>query len=127
VTSVSAEAPGGARLCDTDAPRVEKPVDQPVDPGPPDPTGGTPGGRYPMRGRPGMGSMGPDSMRTMYRIRWVLIGLSFLLALALLLSGAIVIGALLMLLAVTRTVMFLKWQERRRSIQARWSGERPVE
>ena len=83
-------------------------------------------GPNPSRRRP----MGPDSMRTMYRIRWVLIGLSFLLALALLLSGAVVICALHMLLAVTRTVMFLTWQERRRSIQARWRaerGERPVE
>ena len=68
--------------------------------------------------------MGPDSMRTMYRIRWVLIGLSFLLAVALLLSGALVIGGLLMLLAVTRTVMFLKWQERRRHVQARFAARR---
>ena len=53
------------------------------------------------------------TMRNIWTLRWVLMGLSFLLAIALIASGAIFIGLLLAGVAGVRLVMILLLQRRR--------------
>ena len=52
-------------------------------------------------------------MRNIWTLRWVLMGLSFLLAIALIASGAVFIGLLLAGVAGVRLVMILLLQRRR--------------
>jgi hypothetical protein len=61
-------------------------------------------------------------MRTLWRIRWVILGLSFLLGVVLLASGAIVLGVIVLLLCVTRLVMFRTMQQRRREFRQRFGS-----
>jgi hypothetical protein len=53
-------------------------------------------------------------MQTIWRIRWALMGLSFALAVALIASGAVFIGALLAAVAGVRLTMMIMWRRRRR-------------
>ena len=46
----------------------------------------------------------------MWRTRWALVGLSALLAVVLIASGSVLIGAVIGVMAVVRTVMILRWQ-----------------
>ncbi len=46
----------------------------------------------------------------MWRMRWVLVGLSALLAVVLVASGAVLIGAIIGVMAVVRTVMIVRWE-----------------
>jgi hypothetical protein len=57
---------------------------------------------------------GPGSMNAFWVLRWVLVALGLLLALVLISSGAILIGLIIGALAVTRAVIILDWQQRRR-------------
>lgn len=57
---------------------------------------------------------GPGSMNAFWVLRWVLVALGLLLALVLLSSGAILLGLVIGALAVTRAVIILNWQQRRR-------------
>jgi hypothetical protein len=58
-------------------------------------------------------------MRNIWTLRWVLMGLSFLLAIALIASGAVFIGLLLAGVAGVRLVMILTLQRRRREFRQR--------
>ena len=53
----------------------------------------------------------------MMTLRWVLIGLSAVLAVVLIASGAVLIGALIGAMAIVRTVMFLQLRHRRQSFR----------
>jgi hypothetical protein len=46
----------------------------------------------------------------MMNLRWVLVGLSAVLSLVLIASGAVVVGVVIGALAVVRTMMVLQWQ-----------------
>jgi len=50
--------------------------------------------------------------KTMWRTRWALVGLGAVLAVVLLLSGAVVIGAIVGVMAIVRAVLILQWQRR---------------
>ncbi len=50
------------------------------------------------------------SRSSMLRMRWALVGLSAVLAVVLIVSGAVVIGVLIGVMAVVRTVMIVRWQ-----------------
>jgi CHAD domain-containing protein len=53
--------------------------------------------------------------KNMRRTRWVLVALGALLAVVLMLSGAVIIGAIIGVMAVVRAVLILQWQR-----QAPW-------
>ena len=55
-----------------------------------------------------------ESMESIMRIRWVLVGLMLLLAVALVANGNWVIGGLIGVIAVLRVVMMTKIRRRRR-------------
>jgi len=59
-------------------------------------------------------------MRTLWRLRWLILGMSFLLGIVLVASGAVIIGAIVLLLCVTRLVMFRTMLRRRREFQQRF-------
>ena len=62
-------------------------------------------------------------MQNLWRIRWVLMALSFALAVALIASGAVFIGALLAAVAGVRLTMMLMWRRRRDFGRGRsWPG-----
>ncbi len=67
---------------------------------------------------------GRDAMRSLMWMRWVLVGLSLLLAAAFVARGNFVIGGLLAAMGVTRFVMITKTQQRRRELRQRF-GPRP--
>ena len=50
------------------------------------------------------------SRQSVWRMRWVLVGLSAVLAVVLIVSGAVVIGVLIGAMAVVRAVMIFRWQ-----------------
>jgi hypothetical protein len=50
--------------------------------------------------------------KTMWRTRWVLVGLGAMLAGVLLLSGAVLIGAIVGVMTIVRAVLILQWQRR---------------
>lgn len=52
------------------------------------------------------------SMQSMLRFRWALTALSGVLAVVLLATGSVLIGGIIGVMAVTRTVMLLQWQRR---------------
>jgi hypothetical protein len=68
--------------------------------------------------------MQPASMQTLWRIRWLILGLSFLLGIAVIASGAVVIGGIILLLCINRLVMFRTMQRRRREFQQRFGPPR---
>lgn len=51
-----------------------------------------------------------QSRKSMWRTRWLLVALSALLAVILLMSGAVIIGAIIGVMALVRTVMLVEWQ-----------------
>jgi Flp pilus assembly protein TadB len=59
--------------------------------------------------------------RNMWRTRWLLVGLGAVLAVVLVLSGAVIIGAVVGLMAVVRAALMLQWQ-RRSPWRGAWSG-----
>ena len=63
-------------------------------------------------------------MQTLWRVRWLILALSFLLGVVLVASGAVIIGAIVLLLCVTRLVMFRTMLRRRREFQQRF-GQNP--
>jgi hypothetical protein len=50
------------------------------------------------------------SRKSIWRMRWLLVGLSGLLAAALIASGAVVIGVIIGVMAVVRGVLIVRWQ-----------------
>lgn len=50
------------------------------------------------------------SRTSMRRMRWALVGLSALLAVVLIASGAVIIGAIVAVIVVVRTIMILQYQ-----------------
>jgi hypothetical protein len=55
----------------------------------------------------------------MFAMRWVLIGLSLALSIALIARGDVLIGGLLAALAVGRMAVFMRMQQRREQFRAR--------
>ena len=51
-----------------------------------------------------------QARRSMWRLRWVLVGLSAILAIVLVVSGAVVIGLIIGAMAVVRTVMLARYR-----------------
>ena len=50
------------------------------------------------------------SKKSMWRTRWLLVGLSALLAVVLIASGVVLIGVIIGVMAVVRAVMMVRWQ-----------------
>jgi hypothetical protein len=50
------------------------------------------------------------SRRSVWRMRWLLVALSALLAVVLIASGVVLIGTIIGVMAVVRAVMILQWQ-----------------
>jgi hypothetical protein len=76
-----------------------------------------------------MSERGPiDELRrsrmSIWRMRWLLVGLSGLLAAALIASGAVVIGVIIGVTAVVRAVLIMRWQ-RHGSFGQRYGGNPP--
>jgi Flp pilus assembly protein TadB len=61
-------------------------------------------------------------MRSMWWLRFVIIGLGATLGVVLLLSGNPLVGALILALAATRLVMVLGMRRRRRAMMQRWQA-----
>jgi hypothetical protein len=85
-------------------------------------------GRRPPVGPPPLGPARRDDrghpMQSIWRIRWVLMGLSFLLSIALIASGAVFLGVLLAAIVGVRLTMMFMWQRRRRDLRRgrNWPG-----
>ena len=82
------------------------------------------GYRPPPQGAPADWESRRRTMRNLWMIRWVLMGLSALVAIALIVSGAILLGLLLVAVVVVRLAVMLMWWRRRRELRARrgWPG-----
>jgi hypothetical protein len=63
-------------------------------------------------------------MRSMWWLRFLIVGLGAALGVALLVNGNPLIGAIVHALAVTRLVMVLGMRRRRRAMMARWQQRR---
>jgi uncharacterized iron-regulated membrane protein len=50
------------------------------------------------------------SRKSMWRTRWLLVGLSALLAVVLIASGVVLIGVIIGVMAAVRAVMMVRWQ-----------------
>lgn len=59
------------------------------------------------------------SRQSMLRMRWVLVALSSVLAVALIASGAVVIGGIIAAMAIVRAVMITRWQRHQRPFAPR--------
>jgi len=64
-------------------------------------------------------------MQSMFHMQWGLVGLSGLLAVALLANGSVLIGGIIGVMAVFRTVMLLRWHHHREAFRRRSSGNQP--
>jgi Na+-driven multidrug efflux pump len=64
-------------------------------------------------------------LRSMVHARWGLVALSALLAVVLVLSGAVVIGGIIAAMAIVRAGMLLRWQRERRAFRRPYAGARP--
>ena len=64
-------------------------------------------------------------MRSMWWLRFLIIGLGATLGVVLLVSGNTLIGALVLALAVTRLVMVVSMRRRRQAMMARWQSRNP--
>ena len=49
--------------------------------------------------------------KNVWRTRWLLVGLGAVLAVVLVLSGAVVVGAIIGVMAVVRAVLLVQWQQ----------------
>jgi hypothetical protein len=65
------------------------------------------------------------SRKSMLRMRWVLVGLSTVLAVALIASGAVLIGVIIGVMAVVRVVMIARWQRGGSPLRQRYRGNPP--
>jgi hypothetical protein len=65
------------------------------------------------------------SRKSMLRMRWLLVGLSTILAVALIASGAVVIGVIIGVMAVARAVMISRWQRVGSPLGQRYRGNPP--
>ena len=63
--------------------------------------------------------------QSMWRTRWVLVGLSAVLAMVLVLSGAVVIGAIIGVMAIVRAVMIVRWRQHTPWLGQRYRGAPP--
>jgi hypothetical protein len=59
------------------------------------------------------------TMRNLWTIRWIIMGLSALLAVALIVSGAVFLGLLLLAIVGVRLTMMMMLQRRRREFRQR--------
>jgi len=64
------------------------------------------------------------SRQSMFKWRWVMLGLGALLAVALLASGSYLIGGILAVLVVARLVMFTRMQRMWKQREAMWDRDR---
>jgi hypothetical protein len=64
-------------------------------------------------------------MRSMWWLRFLIIGLGATLGVVLLVSGNTLIGALILALAVARLVMVVSMRRRRRAMMAQWQSRNP--
>ena len=62
----------------------------------------------------------------MMHMQWGLVGLSGLLAVVLLASGVVVIGGIIGVMAVVRTVMLFRWHRDREAFGRRFTGNEPL-
>jgi Flp pilus assembly protein TadB len=62
----------------------------------------------------------------MIRMRWAITALGAVIAVVLILSGAVLIGVLLGAMAVMRAVMVYKVTQRRKELRARFPGRTPL-
>jgi hypothetical protein len=69
-----------------------------------------------------MGGLG-RSRKSWWRLRWLLVGLSALLAVVLVASGAVLIGVIIGLMAVVRAVMIVRWQRYGAMLRQRYRGD----
>ena len=65
------------------------------------------------------------SRKSMLRMRWLLVGLSAVLAVALIASGAVLIGAIIGVMAVVRAVTISRWQRVGSPLRQRYRGNPP--
>jgi len=65
------------------------------------------------------------SRKSMWRMRWLLVGLSTVLAVALIASGAVLIGVIIGVMAVVRAVMIAQWQRGGHTPRQRYRGNPP--
>jgi len=65
------------------------------------------------------------SRNSMLRMRWVLVGLSTVLAVALIASGAVLIGVIIGVMAIVRAVMIARWQHVGSPLRQRYRGNPP--
>jgi hypothetical protein len=82
------------------------------------------GYRPPPSGPPADWEARRRTMQNLWTIRWVLMGLSAVIAVVLIASGAVVLGLLLAGIAIVRLLMMLMFWRRRRDVRARrdWPG-----
>jgi hypothetical protein len=62
------------------------------------------------------------SRKSWWRLRWLLVSLSAVLAILLVASGAVLIGVIIGLMAVVRAVMIVRWQRFGATLRARSGG-----
>lgn len=65
------------------------------------------------------------SRTSMWRVRWLLVGLSAVLAVALIATGAVLIGAIIGVMAIVRAVMIAQWQRGGHRVRQRYGGNPP--
>jgi Flp pilus assembly protein TadB len=65
------------------------------------------------------------SRKSMWRMRWLLVGLSALLAVALIVSGVVLIGVIIGVMAVVRAVMIVRWQHYGDTLRQQYRGNPP--
>lgn len=64
------------------------------------------------------------STQSMFHMQWGLVGLSGLLAVALLANGSVLIGGIIGVMAIVRTVMLLRWHHRE-AFRRQFTGNQP--
>jgi hypothetical protein len=86
-----------------------------------------PNGSRPPTGPPPDWAKRERTVRNIWTMRWVLMGLSAVFAIALIASGAVFLGLLLGAVAVVRLVMMMTLMRRRRDFRQRrdWPGGNP--
>jgi len=66
------------------------------------------------------------SRQSMLRMHWGLVGLSGLLAVVLLASGSVVIGGIIGVMAVVRTVMLFRWHQDHKAVGRQFTSNEPL-
>jgi Flp pilus assembly protein TadB len=65
------------------------------------------------------------SRTAVWQLRWLLVGVSAVLAVVLIANGNVLIGSLIAAMAVIRTILFVRWQQTRRGRGEENLGGRP--